>query len=132
MLSCNVRKLNTQQQKPQKQTTADDLFAGNTGGFVCTNSCQQSKAGTPNKKDGTKRRKENTPQRPSNLRSQVSAELVVAAALGEVCLGRELVGLVQQVLGEQVPQQQVQRRGLPDLVVPVAWCSNGAAVVTWV
>ena len=51
--------------------------------------------------------------------SQVSAELVVAAALGEVCLGRELVGLVQQVLGQEVPQQQVQRRRLPDLVVPV-------------
>lgn len=51
--------------------------------------------------------------------SQVSAELVVAAALGEVCFGGELVRLVQQILGHQIPQEQVQCCRLPDLVVPM-------------
>lgn len=63
--------------------------------------------------------------RARNVFSQVSAELVVAAALGEVSLGRQLVGLVQQVLGQEVPQQQVQRRRLPDLVVPVVVVGGG-------
>ena len=51
--------------------------------------------------------------------SQVSAKLVVAAALGEVGLGRQLVRLVQQILRQQVPEQEVQGCRLPDLVVSV-------------
>lgn len=72
------------------------------------------------------------PKEPPDIRlcfrqmfSQVSAELVVAAAFGEVRLGGELVGLVQQVLGQEIPQQQVQRRRLPDLVVPSGGGSGG-------
>lgn len=50
--------------------------------------------------------------------SQVSTELIVAAILREISLGSELVGLVQQVLGKQIPQEKVQRGRLSDLVVP--------------